>query len=94
MVCPGGSLFVAVPDASTFSDHLFRWVYQEASGHINPFCSADELAARITGATGLKLAATRELYSSFEYLNRYTSRLRRPGLSGPLETAIAVVSFG
>jgi SAM-dependent methyltransferase len=66
-----GSLYVAVPDASTFSDRLFRWVYQGESGHINPFCSADALASDITRATGLKLAASRALYSSFEYLNRY-----------------------
>jgi SAM-dependent methyltransferase len=71
VVCPDGSLFVAVPDASTFSDRLFRWIYQDDSGHINPFCSADTLAADITRATGLKLAAARALYSSFEYLNRY-----------------------
>jgi SAM-dependent methyltransferase len=71
VVRPDGSLFVAVPDASTFSDRLYRWVYQEASGHINPFCSADALAAEITGATGLQFAASRALYSSFEYLNRY-----------------------
>jgi len=66
-----GRIFVAVPDASTFSDHLFRWIYQDASGHINPFCSAGTLAADITHATGIRLAATRPLYSSFEYLNRY-----------------------
>jgi Methyltransferase domain len=71
VVRPTGALFVAVPDASTFSDRLFRWVYQEDSGHINPFCSADALAADITRATGLKLAASCELHSSFEYLNRY-----------------------
>jgi hypothetical protein len=71
VVRPNGGLYVAVPDASTFSDRLFRWVYQEDSGHVNPFCSADGLAAEITGATGLKLAAARALYSSFEYLNRY-----------------------
>jgi SAM-dependent methyltransferase len=66
-----GRIFVAVPDASTFSDRLFRWIYQDASGHVNPFCSADALAADITNATGIKLAASRSLYSSFEYLNRY-----------------------
>ena len=66
-----GRIFVAVPDASTFSDRLFRWIYQEASGHVNPFCSADALAAVITNSTGIKLAASRTLYSSFEYLNRY-----------------------
>ena len=71
VVRPDGSLFVAVPDASTFSDRLFRWIYQEDSGHINPFCSSDALAAGITNATGLKLSASRALYSSFEYLNRY-----------------------
>ena len=71
VVRPEGSLFVAVPDASTFSDRLFRWIYRGASGHINPFCSADALAAEITKATGLTLAGARDLYSSFEYLNRY-----------------------
>jgi hypothetical protein len=67
-----GSLYVAVPDASTFSDRLFRWTYGDGRhGHVNPFCSADELAARITQVTGLKLSGSRALYSSFEYLNRY-----------------------
>jgi SAM-dependent methyltransferase len=68
---PKGSLFVAVPDASTFSDRLFKWVYEEEAGHVNPFCSAESLAAGITDATGLTLQAVRPLYSSFEYLNRY-----------------------
>jgi len=68
---PDASLYVAVPDASTFSDRLFRWIYQADSGHVNPFRSAAELADEITRATGLKLSALRELYSSFEYLNRY-----------------------
>ena len=72
------SLFVAVPDASTFSDRLFRRVYREDSGHINPFASADALAAEITKATALKLAARRDLYSSFEYLNRYYFPARTP----------------
>ncbi len=71
VVRPEGSLFVAVPDASTFSDRLFRWIYQADSGHINPFRSADALAAEITRRTSLQLAGARALYSSFEYLNRY-----------------------
>lgn len=70
VVRPNGSLYVAVPDASTFSDRLFKWVYR-GGGHINPFRSAEELAARITRATGLPLAGSRPLFSSFEYLNRY-----------------------
>lgn len=70
VLSPQGSLYVAVPDASTFSDRLFRWVYR-GGGHINPFKSSQELAAQITQATGLALAGSRPLYSSFEYLNRY-----------------------
>ncbi|HEV2690028.1 MAG TPA: methyltransferase domain-containing protein [Bryobacteraceae bacterium] len=71
VIRPEGSLYVAVPDASTFSDWLFRWVYQGESGHINPFRSREALAAEITKFTSLKLAGGRDLYSSFEYLNRY-----------------------
>src|SRR5271165_4643317 len=70
IVRPDGSVYVAVPDASTFSDRLFRWVYR-GGGHINAFRSAEQLAAQITRATGLPLAGTRPLFSSFEYLNRY-----------------------
>jgi SAM-dependent methyltransferase len=65
-----GSMYVAVPDASTVSDRLFRWAY-DGGGHVNPFCSAQELANRLGQATGLELVAVRDLYSSFEYLNRY-----------------------
>lgn len=78
VVHPGGSLFVAVPDASTFSDSLFRWIYRADSGHVNPFRSAAALVAEITHATGLPLTAARDLYSSFEYLNRYYFGPRTP----------------
>jgi SAM-dependent methyltransferase len=71
VVSPDGNLFVAVPDASTFSDCLFRWIYRDDSGHINPFISAEALASDITRMTGVRLTARRSLYSSFEYLNRH-----------------------
>jgi SAM-dependent methyltransferase len=77
VVRPEGSLYVAVPDASTFSDRLFRWVYR-GGGHINPFRSSGALAADITRVTALKLAGSRALYSSFEYLNRYYFVPRTP----------------
>src|SRR5262245_45674293 len=69
VVRPAGRLFVAVPDASTFSDRLFRWIYQEEAGHINAFCASEELAGEISRATGLKLKAVLPLHSSFEFLN-------------------------
>jgi hypothetical protein len=63
-------MYVAVPDASTVSDRLFRWAY-DGGGHVNPFSSAQGLADRLSQASGLELVAVRDLYSSFEYLNRY-----------------------
>lgn len=72
-----GSLYVAVPDASTLSDRLYRWLCP-GGGHINPFRSADALAAEIARITGLKPAGSRALHSSFEYLNRYRFPPRAP----------------
>ncbi len=69
-----GSLFVAVPEASTFTDRLFRWIYQEESGHINHFRSANEIADRLSRATRLRLVAQRDLYSHFDFLIHYSHR--------------------
>lgn len=66
---PGGSLYVAVPDASTLSDRLYRWVYH-GGGHVNPFRSASKLTERIAQATALPLAGTRVLLTSFGFLDR------------------------
>ena len=73
----GGSLYVAVPDASTFTDNLYRWIYH-GGGHINPFRSADELARQIALSTGLLLAGTRILCSSFGFLERRHFHPRPP----------------
>jgi SAM-dependent methyltransferase len=64
-----GSLYVAVPDASTFSDRLYRWIYH-GGGHINAFRSAASLQAELAKATSLRPAATRVLCSSFGFLDR------------------------
>jgi len=63
------SLYVTVPDASTFSDKLYRWIYH-GGGHINPFDSPAELSRRIAQLTGLQPVAVRVLYASFIYLHR------------------------
>jgi SAM-dependent methyltransferase len=72
-----GSLYVSVPDAATFSDRLYRWIYH-GGGHVNPFRNASQLAARISAATGLPLVATRTLHASFLYLGRHHFRPRPP----------------
>ncbi len=65
---PTGALCVAVPDASTFCDRLYRWL-SRGGGHVNPFTSPDDLAATIERATHLRHADTRTLCTSLSYLN-------------------------
>lgn len=74
---PAAALYIAVPDASTFCDRLYRWL-ADGGGHVNPFTSAPELAAVIQNATHLSHVQTRVLYTSFVYLNRRNSRGCRP----------------
>lgn len=74
---PTGALYVAVPDASTLCDRLYRWLGR-GGGHVNPFTSAVDLAATIEHATRLKHAGTRTLCTSLSYLNRNNFRARSP----------------
>ena len=69
VISPGGSLFVAVPDASTLTDRLYRWLAR-GGGHVNAFTSPSATAAVIERATGLPHVATRTLCSSLSFLNR------------------------
>jgi SAM-dependent methyltransferase len=77
VVHPGGAIFVSAPDASTFTDKLYRWL-AGGGGHVNPFTSPDELASMIERATGLRHLATRTLCSSLSFLNRRNSPPPRP----------------
>lgn len=74
---PNGILYVAVPDATTITDRLYRWLAR-GGGHVNPFTSATELAAVIERATGLRHAATRTLCTSLSFLNRRNHKTRPP----------------
>lgn len=69
VVAPGAGLFVSVPDASTFTDRVYRWLGQ-GGGHVNAFVSAEVLRGRIESATRLRHVGTRLLYSSLSFLNR------------------------
>jgi len=72
-----GSLYVAVPDASTLSDKLYRWIYH-GGGHINPFRSGEALARQIALSTGLRLVTLRTLCSSFGFLEQRHFHPRPP----------------
>lgn len=64
-----GALYVAVPDASTLTDRLYRWL-GNGGGHVNAFVDPGALARQIEAATGLRHVATRTLCSSLSFLHR------------------------
>lgn len=72
-----GSLYVAVPDASTVTDRLYRWIFH-GGGHINQFESANNLSGEIARATGLPLVGMRVLHTSLRFLMRCNFQPRPP----------------
>ena len=73
VIKPSGSIFISVPDASTVSDKLYRWLAR-GGGHVNAFTDSSQLAELITSGSGLAHAGTRILYSGFSFLNRKNTR--------------------
>jgi hypothetical protein len=65
-----GAVFVAVPDATTWADRIYRNLYRSHGGHVNLFDSPAELAEMLSWYFGLPHVATRTLYCSFPFLNR------------------------
>jgi SAM-dependent methyltransferase len=70
-----GVLYVAVPDATTVTDRIYRWL-GKGGGHVNAFRSPEQVAAVIAKGTHLPLRRTTLLYSSLSFLNarNFTSR--------------------
>jgi SAM-dependent methyltransferase len=64
-----GLLYIAVPDASTFTDRLYRWLGR-GGGHINQFTDPEAVVHLFTTATSLPHAGTRVLGTSLSFLNR------------------------
>lgn len=90
-----GAVFVAVPDATTFSDRVYRKVYRNQGGHVNLFDSATRLERMLAWYFGLPHVATRTLHTSMSYLNRGNTReavrLRQVRFAGLPEAVLAVV---
>ncbi len=72
-----GTFYAAVPDTSTLTDRIYRWL-GKGGGHINPFYSAGELADRIETLTRLPHRGTRTLFSSLSFLNSRNFVARPP----------------
>jgi len=66
---PGGAIFSSVPDASTWSDRVYRWLGR-GGGHVNAFVDPMDLAGKITAATGRPLSGMQVLHSGWTILNR------------------------
>jgi SAM-dependent methyltransferase len=70
-------LYVAVPDASTITDRLYRWLGR-GGGHLNQFTDLAALVRLIEEQTGLQLTGSRLLFSSLAFLNRRNHAGQRP----------------
>ena len=86
VVKPDGVLYVAVPDATTLTDRIYRWMGR-GGGHVNPFRSPDEVAGLIQRLTGLEHRSTCVLYSSLSFLNAHN-------FVAPPPRKIALFAFG
>ena len=86
-----GSFYAAVPDSSTVTDRIYRWLAR-GGGHLNAFFSANDVVAQIQTVTGLKHTATRVLCTSLSFLNRRNLGSRPPKrwilLGGGSESAL------
>ena len=93
---PSGAFFVSVPDSTTITDRLYRWL-SRGGGHVNAFSSVNDLVSKIESYTGLKHAATRPLCTSLSFLNRRNWKSRAPRklllLGAGSERALLVIDF-
>jgi SAM-dependent methyltransferase len=78
VIRPDGAVYVAVPDASTFSDRLYRKIFRGRGGHVNLFASQSELSETLSWYFGLPLVGSRTLCASLTFLNR-NARNTGPG---------------
>ena len=83
---PDAALFVAVPDAGTLADRIYRWMGR-GGGHVNAFRSPEEVIALVERLTGLRHRGTRVLISSFCFLNRHN-------IAGRPQRKLALFGFG
>ena len=67
----GATLYVAVPDAGTLTDRIYRWIGR-GGGHVNAFRTASDVIEPVERLTGLKHQRTRTLHSGLSFLNRET----------------------
>jgi SAM-dependent methyltransferase len=68
VLSPQGRLFVSVPEGRSFTDHLYRLLFC-GGGHLRRF-SFQTAVSTVELGTGLYLAGSQELFSSFIWLDK------------------------
>lgn len=95
VIKPEVSLFVSVPDASTITDKLYRWLGR-GGGHVNAIIDSIDFGALLASKTGLKLRSTKLLHSGFSFMNRKNC-VRPPRrlvlLGGGFEWTLQILSY-
>ena len=86
VIKPRGALYVAVPDAGTLTDRIYRWLGARR-GHVNAFRRAEDVAGPVERITGLRRRCTRPLCSSLSFLNSHN-------FIAPPPKRIALFAFG
>ena len=86
VVRPGGALFVAVPDASTLTDRVYRWMGR-GGGHVNNFRSPQEVVDLVERLANLPFRGSGALISSLCFLNRRN-------IAGRAQKKLALFAFG
>lgn len=86
VVKPDAVLYVAVPDADTLTDRVYRWL-GKGGGHVNAFRSPAEVTSLIEKSTPLHHRSTTLLFSSFSFLNARN-------FTSPPPRKIALFAFG
>jgi SAM-dependent methyltransferase len=83
---PDGDLYVAVPDATTITDRIYRWL-GKGGGHVNAFRRPEDVIEVVERLTGLRHRGTRPLISGLSFLNARNFATRPP-------RKIALFAFG
>ena len=65
-----GAIYIAVPDVTTLTDRIYRWMAR-GGGHVNAFRSPAQVIALVEQRTGQPHRATIVLYSGLSFLNRH-----------------------
>ena len=83
---PDGALYIAVPDSTTLTDRIYRWLGR-GGGHVNPFRAPEEVVALVTRLTGFQHRSTTVLFSALSFLNSHN-------FVSPPPRRIALFAFG